>query len=397
MSSNQFSEGAGATEAPPRIVMTLSGGGMRAAVFHLGVLRRLAASRLLESIVGLSTVSGGSLAAAAVFAHAGMRWPSSEYYESTLFPRLKRLVTEADLFSLRAIGWSGVWRHNRRILSDRAHILVDQLRRQWGITGDLRELPDSPVWYINATCFETGKNWRFSKREMGDWRAGRHYSPPFSVAQAAAASAAVPYAIGALRLRLPLEGWQHTDAATREPIGRRAAPFECVHLWDGGAYENLGLEVFYKTGEPLREGNFIICSDASGPLKAPTAGPLKLLLRGQLWSPRLFDVASDQIRALRSRMLMRDLARRSIEGVLVKMGNSVRDIDVKAGRLRDPQLYDAFLTDEESSLSLAHPTDLRAPQEGVFDRIARHGFEVASSTLALYAPSIIWDTFPAVN
>ena len=43
-----------------RIGLALSGGGVRAATFHMGVLRRLAAEALLERISIISTVSGGS-------------------------------------------------------------------------------------------------------------------------------------------------------------------------------------------------------------------------------------------------------------------------------------------------------------------------------------------------
>ena len=376
------------TENDAKVILTLSGGGMRAVVFHLGVLQKLATAGLLERVTGLSTVSGGSLAAALVFAHSRMRWPSSTEYTSTLYPNLKQMITRGDLFSLRALGWRGACRYNRRILYDRARILADQLRNTWHIDGNLNELPDDPIWYVNTTCFETGKNWRFSKREMGDWRAGRHYNPPFTIAEVTAASAAVPYAIGALRLGLPADGWHHTDPATRKPVGRQAVPFENVRLWDGGAYENLGLEAFYKLGEPLRRGNFLICSDASGPLNRPTLSSWKALFKCQLPSPRLFEVSSDQIRSLRSRMLVSDLSKKTIDGVLVRMGNSTRDIDVKVGRHREPESYDAFLPDEDASAALAYPTDLQAPSERDFDRIARHGFEATASTLEAYAPEL---------
>ena len=370
------------------IVLTLSGGGMRAVVFHLGVMRKLATAGLLERVTGLSTVSGGSLAAAMVFAHSQMGWPSSTEYISTLYPKLRDVITQGDLLSLRALGWTGLRRYNHQIFSHRARILADQLQSKWYIVGNLSDLPDDPHWYINTTCIETGKNWRFSKREMGDWQTGRHYNPPFTIAEAAAASAAVPYAIGALRLRLPKDGWHHTDPATRKPVGRRQAPFEEVRLWDGGAYENLGLEAFYKLGEPLRRGTFLICSDASGSLNRPPRRPWKALFKGQLSSPRLFDVSSDQIRSLRSRMLVHDLARKTIDGILVRMGNSTRDIDVKVGRHREPQSYDAFLADEDTSSALAYPTDLRAPYDSDFERISRHGFEVTASTLEAYAPDL---------
>ena len=378
------------TLAPPRrrIGLSLSGGGIRAAVFHLGVLLRLASDRRLEDVAVLSTVSGGSLVTAAIFTHSGMRWPESDEFRSSVYPALRRLVTTTALFSFGAVGWAGVLRHNRRLLNDRAGLLALFLKERWNVRGSLAELPDTPTWYVNATCIETGKNWRFSKREMGDWTFGRHYTPPFAIAEAAAASAAVPYGIGALRLNLPAEGWYRTDPATRQALEPRTPPMTMVHLWDGGAYENLGLEALYKPGEPLRGCDFLICSDASGPLKPPGPGPLASLSRGQLWSPRLFDVASDQIRSLRSRMVIGDFERGSVRGAYLRMGNTVRDIDVKVGRRREPRDYDVYQSDEEGRLALAQPTDLNALPEPLFDRVARHGFEVAEATLSARAPEI---------
>jgi NTE family protein len=176
----------------PNLGVALSGGGVRAAVFHLGVLRYLADKGAMERITSLSTVSGGSLVIAAVMTIGAMRWPDSAGYRDTIYPTLRDLLTTRDLFSLRALGVRGVMRHNRALLNRRADILVDLLARQWNITATLSDLPEMPLWWINTTCLETGKNWRFSKREMGDWQFGRHYTPPFSLAEAVAASAAVP-------------------------------------------------------------------------------------------------------------------------------------------------------------------------------------------------------------
>ena len=44
-----------------KLAIALSGGGVRASVFHLGVLSRLAIDDLLENITFISTVSGGTL------------------------------------------------------------------------------------------------------------------------------------------------------------------------------------------------------------------------------------------------------------------------------------------------------------------------------------------------
>ena len=67
------------------------------------------------------------------------------------------------------------------------------------------------------------------------------------------------------------------------------------------------------------------------------------------------------------------------------MKKSVRDIDVKVGRLRAPPDDDAFLADEEGRLAVLQPTTLDALPEPLFDRIARHGFEVAEATLSARA------------
>lgn len=368
-----------------KLGLVLSGGGIRAAVFHLGVLRLLADRGRLEAVSILSTVSGGSLVTAAIMTVSEMRWPSSALYLDRIFPELRKILTARDLFSLRALGWRGVARHHVRLFNQRAQILTDLLERQWNIKAALSDLPESPTWWINTTCVETGKNWRFSKREMGDWRFGRHYEPPFALAQAVTASAAVPYAIGALRFALPRAGWYATDPASRRPLQAATPSLEAVHLWDGGAYENLGLEPVYKIDRGLVDCDFLICSDASGPLAISSPSiPLGNLLKGRLATPRLFSIASDQIRALRSRMLVGAITRGEVQGVLLRMGNSNRNIDLKAGRSASPSDYDVFSSEEDVESVATYPTDLNAVTPDAFDRIARHGYEVADRTLSTY-------------
>jgi NTE family protein len=301
-------------------------------------------------------------------------------------------MTTNDLFSVRAIGWSDLVRFNHQLLGQRARVLAELLVERWGVDGSMRDLPDRPMWWINTTCFETGKNWRFSKCEMGDWQFGRHYDPPFRVAEAAAASAAVQYVIGALKFHLPAEGWYQTDPATRKPMARRSLSANSVHLWDGGAYENLGLESLYKPDQGLVGCDFLICSNASGPLTNVSGSSRSFgsaawdLMRGHLVSPRLFDISSDQIRSLRSRMFMASVVGGTVNGALLRMGNSVRDIDLKAGRSRAPELYDRFQADGDVALAFRYPTDLRAISEADFDSIARHGYEIADAVLTAHSP-----------
>ena len=376
------------TEPGKRLGLALSGGGYRAAAFHTGVLKRLAEAGLLEQVSALSSVSGGSLIVAALFAAAGGRWPSSKQYIDDVHDALRERLTSSDLLSLRALGVSGLLRFNAKIVIDRAAILAARLESEWGVSARLADLPDYPLWWINTTCVETGKNWRFSKRNMGDWTFGANYNPPFKVSEATAASAAVPYAIGALTLKVPNTGWFETDPATRDPVRPGTPPCKRVRLWDGGAYENLGLEPLYKPAG-LRDCDILICSDASGTL--PTyewSNPLALL-RGRLWSPRLFDVASDQIRALRSRFLIRDIQTGAIAGALLRLGRSTRSLDLAGARTQAPEAYDSYLSDEDAGLAACEPTGLTCLSPAAYARLARHGWEVTDATLTRYLPHLL--------
>ncbi|CAO4178589.1 Patatin-like phospholipase family protein [Methylorubrum aminovorans] len=374
------------------IRLALSGGGVRAAAFHAGVLRRLAHEDLLERVSHVSTVSGGSLLLSAVMTLNGLTWPGSAAYRDVVFPSLRRLLSTVDLFSAKAIGWSGLFRFNRRLLTHRASVLADLLADRWGVTARVRDLPKSLIWFINTTSLHSGKNWRFSSREMGDWVFGLHYAPDVRLAEAAAASAAVPYVLGAFWLDLPAEGWFRTDPATRKPLQRTQPPTTRIGLWDGGAYENLGLEAIYKPGQAPDPEAFVICSDASGPLPPFGATSPFAILKGRLAGPRLFDIASDQIRALRSRMFMRDVEGETLRGALFKMGVSVREVDIRARRTRPERDYDGYLRDADVRAALGHPTDLRAMSPAVFERISRHGFEVADTVLTTHSPDLFPET-----
>ncbi|MDX6505858.1 MAG: hypothetical protein QOG06_502, partial [Gaiellaceae bacterium] len=53
----------------PKLGLALSGGGHRAAFFHIGLLARLAELGLLRPIQVISTVSGGSIVGALYYLH----------------------------------------------------------------------------------------------------------------------------------------------------------------------------------------------------------------------------------------------------------------------------------------------------------------------------------------
>jgi NTE family protein len=86
-------------------------------------------------------------------------------------------------------------------------------------------------------------------------------------------------------------------------------------------------------------------------------------------------------------MLIADIASGNVSGVLLRMGNSVRSVDIKSDRARPVGFYDEFQSDEQAVTALQYPTDLKALTETQFDALARHGFEVADVTLTTYTPA----------
>src|SRR5438552_1970621 len=82
---------------------------------------------------------------------------------------------------------------------------------------------------------------------------------------AVAAPAAIPYMVGFVNLNTQAEGWFSIDPATDEPRCSIAPMRKAVRLWDGGVYENLGLEPVYKPQRGLVDGNLrlLVVGDAS--------------------------------------------------------------------------------------------------------------------------------------
>jgi NTE family protein len=367
------------TKGKPRIGMALSGGGVRAGVFHLGLLARLARDELLEDVAFISTVSGGSMIIGLVYALSGNRWPSSHDYLTLALPEARRRLTnlsiERDyLLRLACQPWL--------LMQGRAKVLAASMQQLWGIDGMVKDLPAEPRWIINATTYETGKNWRFMPQRMGDYSFGYVIEPVIPIADAIAASAAFPGLIGPLVLRTDAFKWSQFDdlGLPSVPI---SPPMPTVHLWDGGVYDNLGVEALFKPrGDGLRNGlDFLIVSDASGGLRTARRARFQRV-------KRLVDIASDQVRSLRARMLFGHFASRPNTGVYLRMGQSAALVFREAGVMEGAtqKVVEACLSDGDAALAGAEGTHLRRLSIEVFDRLCRHGWEVADCTLHVRTP-----------
>ncbi|WP_374583491.1 patatin-like phospholipase family protein [Pseudoduganella sp.] len=176
--------------ASKRIGLTLSGGGFRAAAFHLGVLRELRKRKLLDKIDLISCVSGGSIAGAFV----ALNW-----HDPLALDKLERYLATRSIAVGSVIGGTLDPFHTR------LDKLADTYERDLFHGKKLGDLAEGPRIYLNSTNLATGNMFSFiagarGKSEMGDYELGFVEAPNFPIARAVAASSAFPPVFPPLRL-----------------------------------------------------------------------------------------------------------------------------------------------------------------------------------------------------
>jgi len=347
------------TSPATHIALALSGGGIRAMVFHLGVLRLLAERALLEQVHRISTVSGGSLLVGLMMQENGVLWPSSEQFLAVVYPRLRHKLCQRSLQWGAARQLFNPW--NLRFILSRANLLALALKKEWNVCGKLCELPTTPEWSINGTTAENGKRFRFKQSDIGDYQLGYAAPGDLPLAKAIAVSAAFPGGFGPLRINTKDFEWRkrrswNDPVGTEEPvdIGHKA-----LHLYDGGVYDNLGLEPFFHAGQSKSKhpGSIIIVSDAGAPLPSGFSflplNPFRL--------KRVADIMADQARALRVRTFSNYLQKSPGKGAFIYIGMRV----------------EPGLSCKLSEFASSFPTTLRRIDQSEFDRLADHGYRVA--------------------
>ena len=351
------------TSSSKPIALALSGGGIRAMVFHLGVLKHLAERGLLESVERVSTVSGGSLLVGLMLQQNQMRWPTSEQFLTHSLPTLR------EALCTRSLQWGAARRLlnplNWTFLLSRANLLALALQQEWQVTSSLADLPEGPEWSINGTTAESGKRFRFKRLDIGDYTTGYASAAHFPLASALAVSAAFPGGFGPLALKVESYEWRkRTWDAPPESAGPIAPAFSRLHLYDGGVYDNLGLEPFFDAGRqsPKQDGCYIICSDAGAPL-APgfDMGPLNAFRL-----MRVADIMSDQSRSLRVRTLVHYLQQTPASGAYLNINTPVT----------------ANGDGQSTKFASSFPTTLRRLGYNEFDKLAAHGYAVAERVRA---------------
>jgi len=344
-------------EEEPRdgVALCLSGGGYRAMLFHAGVLRRLNDAAWLTKLDRISSVSGGSIAAATLALH----WNELGLERSDVSPNFVDEV-EAPLRELA--------RHNVDVPSvltglalpfiSRADRVASAYRKHLFGDSQLSALPARPRFIINATNVGSGALARFTRDYLADWRVGRIMGPEIDLAVAVACSSAFPPVLSPYRLDLRDAEWQ-TERGN-DLIGNEHRD-EMV-LTDGGVYDNLGLETAWK------QCRTVLVSDAGGKMAAdadPKGDPARHMLR-------VVKVIDNQVRALRKRQVIAGYKSGTRDGAYVGIRSDIDNYEAP----------NALPASQEQTLLLAEvPTRLAAVDDVLQERLINWGYAVCDAGL----------------
>jgi NTE family protein len=325
-----------------RIGLALSGGGFRAAAFHLGTFRKLEALGLLDKIDLLSCVSGGSIAGG-VLANG---WGNPE-----TLARLKHYLLT------RSIAVASVIEGIIDPFESRTDKLADHYDADLFDGATLAALDHAPRIVFNGTNLATGNLFFIAAGgkqvpEMGDHELTIRHAPAFRVSRAVAASSSFPPVFPPLRL------------AEAEYPKTKAVDY--VTLTDGGVYDNLGINPVLW---PRSNLDYVIVSDAGSPFKVdrdPSESGLGVIAS-------LVQILMEQVRSLQfDRLKYHHKAGRGPKPLWFS-------IDSHAG---EAQVGDAVAASGVS-------TNLKALTEAELDVLTRHASALCESRLKSFAPELL--------
>jgi NTE family protein len=342
------------------MALCLSGGGYRAALFHLGVLRRLNELGTLARVTTISAVSGGSILAA--FLAQNVRpWPASgriANFDEELVPRFREF-TKKNIRTLWVLKRALPWK-----LRD-STVAVENLIHHYEsdiVQLALTELPsDHPRYVFCASDLSFGVNWVSERARIGSYRAGYVEPPPWSVARAVAASSCFPPAFEPMPAAL--DPARFTGGSAGAKSEDRDALVRDLHLTDGGLYDNLALEPIWK------DHAVVLVSDGGATFDARAVeGAFKTV-------GRYLSVQGRQAASLRKRWLIAGFARHVMDGVYLGIGSTAAHFDASATG------YSADIVD--SAISEVR-TDLDFFSDAEAAVLQNHGYLMASVAMSVH-------------
>jgi NTE family protein len=356
--------------------LCLSGGGYRAALFHLGALRRLNELGILAQVDTLTSVSGGSIFAAQLATHLARdpgAWPAdggvvSGWEEGVAQPM--RAFTRRNIRTGPALRGF----HPLRLFDQNA--AIDALAERYAegpAPGRLDELPPRPRFVICASDMRFREQWVFdSAGRIGSPSAGSFSpTPEWTLARAVAASSCIPGPFRAMRVR---------DGIDRLRDGKYAGPdrerlVRSIDLADGGVYDNLGIEPVW------RDHAVVLVSDAAPSLSVdPPMRPVWSALR---YAVTLLEQATE----VRKRWLLANFIRGDMAGSYWSVASKPSHFEL------DPPLP-GYSDDLVERFISQVRIDLDVFSEGEIAVLENHGYLIAETAIRRHAPELATETPP---
>ena len=341
----------------PKLGLALSGGGFRATLYHLGVIRYLRDTGSLQEVSDIASVSGGSILAA----HLVLNWDkytgdeeefeaaASEIIDFVQFDVRNHIVRRLPfIYSLRLFG--KLARREMNYLSPNA--VLERYYREF-LYGDtcLYELPDIPRLHILATNVSDGVLSVFNKK--GLYIQQRNNVGKFEFECIPGQMATLPRVVGASSA---FPGFFPPVEISAEDLGVREGQFATESFTDGGVYDNLGTRAFAWLENEVGAFDRVLVSDAGKPFQI--LGDQSLGFIGQ--SIRASDILWDRVWQLER------------ENFGQQSGFSFLPITEIVSRNEDPTAQHPVVQAEVQSIR----TDLDRFSDYEVNALVRHGYEV---------------------
>jgi len=237
-----------------KIGVALSGGGFRATLFHLGVVRFLHDTEHLPQVRCITSVSGGSILAA----HLALNW---NRYANDFNSASAEIVhfTMADIRGRILRRWVLAWiTLFPRIISRGRWKLTNMLKDSYSElfkNATLGSLPATPDVHILSTSMTKGGLWSCDRTGVSfdrDTSTCRISTTTLHLSLAVAASSAFPALFPPIRID------------NKVLMCDRSEFSEAEYLTDGGVYDNLGINKLLALETGGNDLDLMIISDAGG-------------------------------------------------------------------------------------------------------------------------------------
>jgi predicted acylesterase/phospholipase RssA len=341
-----------------KLGLALSGGGFRATLFHLGVVRFLRDAGALREITDIASVSGGSILAA----HLVLNWEKYNGDDQEFAEMADQIVrfVQFDVRNhiVRRLPMMYLMRYLSKLTPWRGRSFVANaiLERYYAelLYGDrcLHELPESPRLHMLATNVSNGGLSVFSREGLSIQQREGLGSGGFEFV--AGQMARISKVVGASSA---FPGFFPPVEVTAADLGVREGQFPTEWFTDGGVYDNLGVRTFSWLTRERRDFDKILVSDAGKPFQVLTNAALGIV--GQ--STRATDILWDRVGQLE-----RENFRCRPEFLFIPITGVVPLAD-------DPTALHPVVQPEVQSIR----TDLDSFSAIEINALARHGYEVA--------------------